>query len=232
MINHFLSNPFLNSPLGHKRFAQYAQSHLELVRGANTDGQFDALLAPTEAAHQALVRALGTTASAKARGQGKRLTNDEAVAKLKRFISRKAGVLADLFASPDGTVRGEDTPQYKAFYPQGVSEYSRADKADILVLAERFAREAQAQAAKVGAQLEQDVRALMAQTDTSRTEQLREAGTAEDGSQQGEKERAALAVQLFANLLALLQHHKTDPETVAGYFNQGLLRRRRPGADN
>lgn len=219
MINHFLDNPFGNSQLSHRRFAQYTQTHLERLRA--TDAA-DVLIEPTETALTALQTAVKANATSKAKGGSKRLSNDEAKAKLQKFIARKAGVIADAF-SQDGAVRGEDTPGYHAFYPQGVMEYTRAGKDGIETLAARFAGIADEHAATVGAKLAKDVRALLKDVADSRQDQLLESGLTKGSSTQGEQERAALAEQLYANLLTLLLRHKSNPAAAGDYFNQGLL---------
>ncbi|GAB3837977.1 hypothetical protein [Hymenobacter jeollabukensis] len=219
MISHFLNNPFANSQLSHRRFAQYAQVHLERLRAKDAQ---DALLEPTETALKALQEAVKANATSKAKGQGKRLSNDAAMKNLLKFISRKAGVIADTF-SQDGAVRGEDTPGYRAFYPQGVTEYRRAGKDGLETLAARFANVADEHAATVGAKLAKDVRALLQDVADSRQSQLLESGTTKDSSTQGQQERVALAEQLFVNLLTLLLRHKAHPEAAGDYFNQGLL---------
>lgn len=219
MISHFLDNPFANSQLSHRRFAQYAQVHLERLRA--TDAQ-DALIDPTATALQALLAAVKANATSKAKGQGKRLSNDEAMDKLLRFISRKAGVIADAF-SQEGAVRGEDTPGYHAFYPLGVTEYRRAGKEGLETLAARFAGIADEHADTVGPKLAKDVRALLQDVADSRQGQLLESGLTKGSSTQGRQERTALAEQLYVNLLTLLLRHKSTPATAGDYFNQGLL---------
>ncbi|RTQ50067.1 hypothetical protein EJV47_10525 [Hymenobacter gummosus] len=225
MISHFLTNPFANSVLGHRRFAQYAQTHLERLRAKDAA---DVLLEPTETALKALQAAVKTNATSKAKGGSKRLSNDEAKAKLQKFIARKSGVIADAF-SQDGEVRGEDTPGYHAFYPQGVMEYTRASKDSIETLAARFANVADEHADTVGAKLAKDVRALLKQVEESRQAQLLEGGLTKDSSSQGAAEREELAEQLFVNLLTLLLRHKATPEAAGDYFNQGLLASRSHG---
>jgi hypothetical protein len=220
MITNFLTNPFANSPISQKRFAQYAQVHLERLRAKDAQ---DVLIAPTETALKALQAAVNLNAASKAKGKGKRLSNDAAQTKLQRFLARKSGVIADLFSADDPSVRGEDTPGYRAFYPLGVTEYRRAGKDGIEILAARFASVADEHVATVGSKLAKDVRALLQLVADSRQAQLLESGTTKDSSSQGEQERTALAEQLYVNLLTLLLRHKATPAAVADYYNQGLL---------
>lgn len=230
MIEHFLNNPFRNVDLGDQRLVKYGTVHAERLRANNPGGLFDARLAALDATLATLAGNVRTRFAQGAGRKGLTQATDAAIAKFQRFVGQQALVLKALFTNLDTGVKGETTPQYTQFFPQGVEAITTANKAELDAEVAIFLKAAQDQQATTGAALLAQATTRWEAVKTARKAQLETMGT-EEGTQEGRQAaRAALADELFLNLLALLTHHYRQPEKVRDYFPEAILKEYRgPG---
>lgn len=227
MIENFLSNPFRNLVLGQKRTLKYADVHLERLQARLSElpaAPFADRATATAAAVAGYRQHVQTGAAQGAARQGKTLTNDEAIAKFKRFVGQQAKVLAALFTNLDTNVRGEDTEAYKQFFPRGVVALTEANKAGLDTEAAVFLRAAADQQAQVGPALLAQAQQRWQQVEDSRKTQLATMGSEQQTKDLRQDARGELADVLFLNLLALLAHFHRTPERARDFFSEAILK--------
>lgn len=225
MIENHLFNPFANTDLGNGRFGKYADEHLARLLAAALPGVvFVERISATQAALTAFITGRKAGAVASAVREGKTVTLEQAIRRLQRFVSVQAPVLAALFTDFDKEIRGAESAEFQAFFPQGVTAITEANKATLETEVAPFVAAATTYQAKTGADLLTNVTALLADVVNARKVQLVGKGTTKDTQLDRNTARAALALELFRNLLTLLLHHATEPARASDYFNQAILK--------
>lgn len=226
MIEHHLSNPFANLVLGQNRTLKYVDTHLERLRArlGELPAAFAERVAATEAAANGYRQHVQTGATQGATRVGKTQTNDQAIAKFQKFVGQQAKILGALFTNLDTGVRGEDTEQYKQFFPQGVTAITRANKAELETEAAVFLKAAEDQQAQTGAALLARAQTLWQAVAATRKAQLGVFGNEKQTQDRRADAREALADALFLNLLTLLAHFHQQPERARDFFPEELLK--------
>ncbi len=225
MIENHLSNPFANSDLGNGRFGKYADEHLgRLIAAALPGAVFAERVSATQTALTTFTTGRKAGAVASAAREGKTVTLEKAIARLQRFVSVQGPVLEALFTDFDKEIKGAESEEYQAFFPQGITAITQANKATLETDVAPFVAAATTYQAKTGADLLAKVTALLADVINARKAQLAGKGTTKDTQADRNTARAALVVELFRNLLTLLLHHATEPTRVRDYFNQAILK--------
>lgn len=227
MIEFFLRNPFRSTPLGAKRYLKYADVHAERLRAALPGlpaAPFTDRLLALDAAILAFRRFVQEGAQQSAKRLGQTTTNDKAIRRFQKYAGQQAKILAALFTDIDQDVRGETTPQFQQFFPQGVTALTQANKAAIDTEAAVFLKAAAEQKAQVGAALLTKGQALWQAVVDSRQAQLQSMGGEADAQPERDQARVVLAEALFQNLLALLLHHYQAPGRVLDFFPEAILK--------
>lgn len=226
MIEPFLSNPFRNSVLGSKRYLKYADVHVERLRAAlpNLPAALADRVDATDAAIAGYRAAVQGGAQQGATRKGQTLTNDAAIQKFQRYVGQQAKVLGALYTDLEKNIKGETTAKYLKFFPKGVTALTEANKAALDTEASVFLAAAEELKDEVGTALGAKAKQLWKAVTDSRKTQLEIMGGEEDGQDQREAARLALADALFLNLLALLTHHYYTPARAGDYFPEAILK--------
>ena len=216
MINNRLKNPFENSRISDITFDKFTKAHIERLRSHTDNTVIAGFLSATEplykSFHEIITRESGKGADKK----GETLTSQLIMDEIKKFVRRKEGVLADAL--------DDRSPEYLAFFPQGLSEYNKAGKDKINILLERFINAATKQSDKLGPDLISQATLLLERYNKARDLQLKGKGSVSGVSRESEEKRKALSLQLFLNLLDLLRLHATEPHTVKMYYDLSLVK--------
>jgi hypothetical protein len=213
MLQNFLKNPFL-AKSSDANFGKLVSIHLESLKAANTDNRHSSLITTTEPLYLEFASTLSTKSGNNSAKGGKTVRTHEAFTSIKAYISRKEGVIADKFPRQSAT--------YREFFPIGLSEYHKASKANIQLLAERFIRTAQANANVLGSEMASEAKDLVDTYLATRNAQLQAMGSVKGLSSESKAKRKALAIQLYRNLLHLLASHVEDTGQVKNYFDTAI----------
>ena len=221
MITHHLNNPFDAERISEDNFGKIALANLERLKTNNQDGQFTNLIDATQPLYDIYKTSISAEVFEIALREGKTITVDEAIKGIKHYVSRKEGVIADVF---DGK------PEiYEQFFPQGLTEYSHASKKNIDMLFKRFADTAAAYTAELGDELAEDALTMYNNYVSLRESQLGAIGEVKELDSEADAARAELAIQLFVNLLSLLIIFKEDTQRVKDFFDESMFQK--PGEE-
>lgn len=217
-LNH-LKNPFLNAQLSETNFGKLASIHLELLKANNVHTGYTDLIAATEPLYGSFIHALSSGSGSSSIKGSKTMRSNEAIAQLKQFISRKEGVIADLFPRKSST--------YQEFFPAGLMEYRLGTKANLQPLTERFIQAAHTYQNVIGNHIAIEAQQLLDTYLSSRTEQLQAMGNVKGMSEDGKTKRKALAVQMYKNLLRILLENADNPDYAKAYYDVSFVRKAR-----
>src|SRR4051812_10355134 len=120
MILNHLENPFLNSRISDLKYKKMAETHLKRLQNNNQTGRFEALISSTQPAYQAFEQFIGQAATEVANKKGKTQQVNTLMSNIKKFVSRKEGMIADKVE--------KETAVYLSFFPVGLKEYTQATK--------------------------------------------------------------------------------------------------------
>ena len=201
-----------------RNFAEDFHSRLE-ARGRDA-AQADAatcaaLAASLDAPFTAFDAALGQRQAALATQQAGTITKDEAVQLIHTTIRQREGRIRDAFA--------KGTAGYEAFFPRGLSQYTRATLGQIPALLDQLIAAATAHQAQTGAPLLAEFQALKTTFTSARGEQVDKKGSVSDARAAVALARGALELALGAALLGIARLHLGHPEHASQFFTQSLL---------
>ena len=217
MILNHLPNPFANPKISEANFDKIVDTGIQRLTANNQGGTYTQMINDTTPLLQQWRTAISTEAIEKALREGRTISVNDAVKIIKAYISRKRGVIKDIFA--------EGTPEYEQLYPNGAKEYADATLGNLRTLTERWIASANSivnpQLPIMGGELQVFLNAFIA----ARAAQLQSAGEVIENDSDSDIARAAVAKQVFKNLLELLIIHIDDTERVIDFFDLSITKR-------
>lgn len=219
MILNHLPNPFANPEISEANFDKIVDTHIQRLTTNNQVGDYTQMINDTIPLFQQWRTSITTEAIEIALRQGRTISVNDSVKIIKNFISRKRGVILDMY--PAGS------PEYEQFYPLGATEYANATLGNLRNLTERWIAAANSipnpQLLIMGAELQ----TFLAAFNTARTNQLQTAGEVIEKDSDSDIARAAIAKQVYKNLLGLLIFHINDTERVIDFFDLSITKKKK-----
>lgn len=217
MILQHINNPFANPKISEANFDKIVDTNIQRLTANNQGGTYTQMINDTTPLLQQWRTAITTEAIEKALREGRTISVNDAVKIIKAYISRKRGVIMDVFAN--------GTPEYEQFYPNGALEYTDANLGNLRTLTERWIASANSianpQFPIMGGELQVFLNAFIA----ARAAQLLSAGEVIENDSDSDIARAAVAKQVFKNLLGLLIIHIDDTQRVIDFFDLSITKR-------
>jgi len=214
MFQDHLNNPFESARISNANLSTFAEKHAALL--SSFSGPPELLLALTPLINNFKLQ-LAEISTSEGRKQAKTVSVDDLIDEIKKFISRKGGVVADKFPA--------DSPAYQEFYPYGRVEYTKAAKKNIQVLVERFKDACIKHKSELGDEIGQQMSAYAQQLADVRKTQIENISGVKDKSSTLDTARTQLTTQLFLNLLTLTLNNINDTDKVNNYFDTSMLKR-------
>lgn len=214
MLKGHLNNPFDSARISNANLSTFAEKHAALLTSFN--GPAELLSALTPLINNFKLR-LSEISTSEGRKQAKTVSVDDLIDGIKKFISRKGGVVADKFPA--------DSPAYQEFFPYGRGEYTKARKKNIQVLVERFRDACIKYKTELGDEIGQQMSTYALQLADMRKVQIENISGVKDKSSTLDTARTQLTTQLFVNLLTLILANINDTGKVNNYFDTSMLNR-------
>ncbi len=213
----FFKNPFDTSEISDDNLRKFGEDHLNRTIANNTGGIYTSIITPTTP----LVTAFGSAIDAenlKAGIQkGGTLTVDNIIEEFKKKVSRREGAVRSAF--------GDDAPQYLEFFPQGLTEYSNATKANVVTLMTRMKDRTDFYRAELGEPIAAEFSEILERYSSERTKQLQNFGSVEALRTATSTARAALVAELGLNLLFIAGKNLGFPARLDDFMDQSIVRR-------
>jgi hypothetical protein len=210
-LEKFFVNPFDTSRISDDRMRKFSEDHLQRLAES---GLYPALTTAMQAAYGTYFGAITDEATKIAIREGQTKAVDMAMEAIKDAASQQEGAVRAKY--------GKESPTYQEFYPQGVSEYTKATLANIETILVRFVNAADAHIADLP-DLKMQFTALDTQFNNARTAQLASKGEISTSKVQSSEKRDVVEIQLMKDLLTIALDHIGDPPAGLAFFDQSIL---------
>ena len=213
----FFSNHFNTERISDDKMDLFAQDHIARLKANNPGNIYDPVITNTESAYNGYFSSK-TKESVSAAQKEAATVNVEKYAK--EFI--------DLASMKEGIIRGtwgKESSQYQEFYPHGITEYTKATRASMNELMDRYLQAATNYAAELPANFIDTFTLLINNYKTSRDLQLGKMGNVAGDKLETAQNRDILETQLMSNVLVIANNNIGNMDVMKVYFTQHYIER-------
>jgi len=207
--NHFESNKISDDNL-----AKFALDHISRLQ-ASAEPALQALVTEVGSAHADFTNRVSNEDQKTVQRISLTHTTDELIQDFKAEVSRQEGLIRSMF--------GKDTPEYLLFFPQGVSEYANAVKANVQTLMERIDATMQAHANVLPQTVVSRFSTLSEDYRLSRSNQLQRAGDVSTGKASTASMRTALELALLRSMHTIAASYPGNVVQCTAFFDQSII---------
>ncbi len=215
MLYFFLKNPFLSSKISVSNFDKLVRSHLASLEVANKDSSFTTILNDTKALYQAFSHRIAEKSTSSSSKKGYTENVDNVVELVKNFIAELEPNIQYQFRKEPG--------KYAEFYPNGITEYRRAGKDELLVLFKRLIDTCFLYAERLGKDVLSEAHHLQERLEHARNGQVHKKQTVKDLSGSAAASQQALAIRLYSTLGFLISTYAGQPDMINKFFDFSFL---------
>lgn len=151
----FFGNPFSDPNITPLRLYLFGLALKTALAQDNPGGKFDGIIAYLDTKLQLLAAEIGDVSTALGQQKGSTITAKGVIAGFIKAMIDNEGFIARQLG-------GRTVPEYQEFYPQGKTEYDRANKTKMIDLTERVYDAADAHSAEIGTALADELKAFKA----------------------------------------------------------------------
>ncbi|MBI9035320.1 MAG: hypothetical protein JEZ03_12695 [Bacteroidales bacterium] len=218
MINlqNFFKIHFKDPKINYDNLKKFAQDHIQRLSANNIDHKYDEMIRETQAAYKEFSKALGNEDTSFSLQQARTMLVDKYIKEFKQMISQKEGIVRGTW--------GKNSPEYREFFPSGMTEYSMALKSNIETLMNRVVDAAKAHQEDLPGSLLSIFEKLRDDYVSARNSQLSQIGTVASGKAASTETRHEMEIQLNKNLLKLAIEYLGNTERGLSFFNQSIIR--------
>ncbi len=213
----FFKNPFESERIGDDDMRKFSEDHLNRTIANNGGGVYTPIITPTTPLVSAFASAIDAENLKAGIQKGGTLNVDNIIEEFKKKVSRREGAVRSAF--------GDDSSQYLEFFPQGLTEYSNATKANVVTLMTRMKDRTDFYKAELGDAIAAEFAELLDRYNLERTKQLQNFGSVEALRTATSTARAALVAQLGLNLLFIAGKNLGFPARLDDFMDQSIVRR-------
>ena len=215
-LNKIFKNHFNTDKISDDKIRKFAEVHLERLAANNGTAQFTAMITATTNAYVAYFGAMTNERTKFAIQQGLTIAMNNVVDNFKKFVSKKAGVIADVF--------DKDTPVYQEFFPSGLSEYSNATLLTVEALMTTFAAAVERHSTELGAQMQTDSESFLTSYKAAREAQLEKIGEVKGQKVTTSTTRDVIENELMKNIYLVGSMYVGKTEQCMAFFDQSIIR--------
>ena len=216
-LSSFFINPFIRliARVGVEKFRKFFEKHIQLTTAKNTGGEYTQIIADSNAKYSEFYDSYLLEDTSSAIQQGMTITVDNIITEFKAKVKQNEGLIRSKF--------NVDTAEYQEFFPHGITEYTGANKEDVLTLMERMVNRGTAYLAQLGQPFVDLFTDILSRYSAARTAQLQKMGTTKDLDTQTDQFQVEGADQLFHNLLFIADNFRNQPEIVTDFFDESFI---------
>lgn len=215
-IDKIFQNYFDDVRITAARFSNFAADHIVRVNNIDTDGVFKAATADIVAAYTPFYKGLSSIDTSLVTKKGKTMTVKEVRKGFGTFMSEYENEIAR-------SLGGRSTPNYVAFYPRGVSEFTKATIKEMPILVQRIYTLATDNAALLGKTVTPLLQAFNEEWKAAITDQSTVKGTLSDGRAGRDTLRYNLEIALLAAIHLVGYNFPGDAAKCMSFFDFSLL---------
>lgn len=209
------NNIFDDKNLSEANLQVFAEKHIVALTNDNPGGIYTTILADVTLAYNAFYGSVSNEAFKKTISEGNTINMNNALKAAMDRIIKVEGLVQYVY--------GENSSQYEAFFPLGLTEYHNANLGEIGVLHNRFLQTAND---FLATQYPADVALIQQDFDhfkNMRTIQLNGLNQVETSGSGKREDKLKLAEQLTKNALFIAMNNINKPDVFDNYFDISLL---------
>lgn len=208
-------NHFGAKSISDDKLKVFSEDHIQRLTANNEDGVFTTLITETTTAKNQYFGQISSEATGKALQKSHTKVVDDIMVSFKDEVSRREGLIKSLF--------GKDSSTYIEFFPNGISEYRGAKKANIETLIVRMATVASNHSAQVGEEFVKVFTDFQTSYTEARNSQMNQKGTVSAIKSNAKSKRTVLELQLIKNLHFIAYTYPGDDDRCSSFFDQSII---------
>jgi hypothetical protein len=209
-------NPFSDKRIINVRLANFANDCLNRLTNNNSGGSYTDLINLLTPTAQALDNELGQVATALSMQKSKTSTVNNVIDDFRKRMSDLNGVIAHKLG-------GFDKPAFLEFYPQGITEYSKASKPKMPILMKRIKTAATAHAATLGADIATELQAFEPAFENARNSQQQTKGSVDENRSDRSAARRNVEEALVKIVHNIAERFPGNVQQCMSFFDFSLL---------
>jgi len=213
----FFRNHFDTQFISDDKMDLFSQDHIARLKTNNPENIYDTVITNTE-------RAYDDYFSSKTSESVSAAQKEAATVNVEKYAKE----FADLISMKEGIIRGtwgKESAQYQEFYPHGITEYTKAIRATMNELMDRYLQAATKYAAELPANFIDLFTAIINNYKTSRDLQLGKMGDVSGDKLETAQNRDILETQLMSNVLVIANNNIGNTDVMKVYFTQHYIER-------
>ncbi len=211
----FFYNHFDTDRISDDKLDLFTQDHIERLKSNNPGNVYDAMILSTEKVYTDYYSAKTTESFELAQREASTINVEQYAAEFLQLVSMKEGIIRGTW--------GVSSAVYQEFYPAGITEYTRAKRANMNELMDRYLQTASKYTDELPGGFVDAFSAIINNYKTHRQAQLNQMGTVSGDKLATAENRDALETQLMSNLLVIANHNIAKPAATKVYFTQHLV---------
>jgi hypothetical protein len=212
----FFKNHFNTKEISDDNMRKFTEIHLQRLAAKNGGGAFSTMITDTTTAYTNYFGSMTDEDTKFAIQQGLTIAVSNAVENFKKAVSQKEGLVRGNF--------GKDSTVYQEFFPLGVTEYNKANLANIEMLMTRFVNAANAHVIELGIPFVTEFQGYLTAFTTARTSQLLKLGEVADSKTDTSFKRDDVENELMKNVHLIGAMYVGDINTCMDFFDQSFIR--------
>lgn len=213
----FFRNHFNSDIISDDRMDLFAQDHIARVKTNNPGDIYLPLIVPTEKAYNDYFTAKTNESLLSAQKEAATVNVDKYAKGFNDLVSMKEGIIRGTW--------GKESAQYQEFYPQGITEYNTATRANMNELMDRYLQIAEKYTAELPPSFVEAFATVINNYKSSRDIQLGKIGSVTGDKLATAQNRDVLETQLMDNLLFIAKENIGNLAATKVYFTQHLIER-------
>lgn len=217
-FRNYFKNPFDTFRISDDNLRKFSQDHVQRLKANNSSGVYTTILEATEPLVSAFGKGINDEDIRRGIKKGNTLKTNQVIRLFKKTMARREGAVRNAF--------GEDSPEYLKFFPNGLKQYTLANKNTINSLMVRMETLTAEHVAELGAAIAAEFADIRSNYELSRNSQLQAFGTMENLRTATATARQALVAQLCVNLLYIASKNVGHPDRLDDFMDQSIIRPR------
>ena len=213
----FFRNHFNTDKISDDKMDLFAQDHIARLKTNNPENIYDPVITDTETAYNGYFSSKTKESVSAAQKEAATVNVEKYAKEFVELVSMKEGIIRGTW--------GKESSQYQEFYPHGITEYTKATRATMNELMERYLQTATKYAAELPANFIDIFTALINNYTTSRNLQLGKMGDVSGDKLETAQNRDILETQLMSNVLVIANNNIGNTDVMKVYFTQHYIER-------
>ncbi len=211
----FFVNHFDTHRISDENIQRYSEAHMHLLATNDPDGRYSVMLEEIAEAHEAYFGSTVDEVVKEAVKQGITIRKDAALDRFRKSVRRGEGLVRGNY--------GKDSSEYEEFFPYGLTEYDKANLANVGTLMARMVAAGDKHRAVLGDDFVREFEDIQVEFTDVRKRQLEKKGEVVESKADTAATRDVLEARLMKNLLFIAADNIGHPERASQFFDLSIL---------